>query len=136
MTKQESISVADTLRPNQIDIAKKAAWLYALDRQLDAVLKEYVGEAAPLDMLYVAYLLMRIDLEQGNLERYNLSAKVFEKEYAKLCRSLIDRQSMTAHAVYPCDTCAYSPPSSCDGKPCTMCDPNDPILNCHRPATE
>ena len=21
----------------------------------------------------------------------------------------------------PCDLCAYGPPSSCDGKPCTMC---------------
>lgn len=21
----------------------------------------------------------------------------------------------------PCDLCAYNPPSSCDGKPCTMC---------------
>lgn len=21
----------------------------------------------------------------------------------------------------PCDLCVYSPPSSCDGKPCTMC---------------
>ena len=21
----------------------------------------------------------------------------------------------------PCDLCAYNPPSSCDGKPCTVC---------------
>lgn len=21
----------------------------------------------------------------------------------------------------PCDVCAYNPPSSCDGKPCTVC---------------
>ena len=24
-------------------------------------------------------------------------------------------------ALTPCDVCRYSPPSSCDGKPCTMC---------------
>lgn len=39
--------------------------------------------------------------------------------------SIIDMQP-TADIVEvknltPCDACAYNPPSSCDGKPCTMC---------------
>ena len=25
----------------------------------------------------------------------------------------------------PCDLCRYNPPSSCDGKPCTMCPAED-----------
>ena len=30
-----------------------------------------------------------------------------------------------------CESCVYYPPSSCDGKPCCVCDPNDPALNCY-----
>ena len=32
---------------------------------------------------------------------------------------------------YPCADCRWSPPSSCDGKPCCACDPDDPLLNCY-----
>ncbi len=34
-------------------------------------------------------------------------------------------------AEWICETCVYDPPSACDGKPCCMCDPNDPMLNCY-----
>lgn len=30
-----------------------------------------------------------------------------------------------------CKTCVYYPPSSCDGKPCTQCDPESPFHNCY-----
>ena len=30
-----------------------------------------------------------------------------------------------------CKTCIYYPPSSCDGKPCTQCDANNPFFNCY-----
>lgn len=30
-----------------------------------------------------------------------------------------------------CESCIYYPPSSCDGKPCCVCDPADPALNCY-----
>lgn len=30
-----------------------------------------------------------------------------------------------------CQTCIYYPPSSCDGKPCTQCDPENPFQNCY-----
>lgn len=30
-----------------------------------------------------------------------------------------------------CESCIYYPPSSCDGKPCCTCDPNDTYLNCY-----
>lgn len=32
-----------------------------------------------------------------------------------------------------CETCANYPPSSCDGKPCCICEPADPMLNCYEP---
>lgn len=28
-----------------------------------------------------------------------------------------------------CETCIYYPPSSTDGKPCCMCNPDEPLLN-------
>ena len=31
----------------------------------------------------------------------------------------------------PCQSCAYAPPSSTDGKPCSFCDPDDPVANCY-----
>ena len=30
-----------------------------------------------------------------------------------------------------CESCIYFPPSSGDGKPCCVCDPDDPALNCY-----
>lgn len=34
-------------------------------------------------------------------------------------------------AEWICESCVYYPPSSCDGKPCCMCDTDDPTLNCY-----
>ena len=31
-----------------------------------------------------------------------------------------------------CESCVHYPPSSCDGKPCCMCDTSDPVFNCYR----
>ena len=31
-----------------------------------------------------------------------------------------------------CETCVYYPPSCLDGKPCCVCDPSDPLLNCYQ----
>lgn len=44
------------------------------------------------------------------LEHYNIVA---------LVNSLIEKQPTVS--LTPCDLCTYNPPSSCDGKPCTMC---------------
>lgn len=40
-------------------------------------------------------------------------------------------KSKELHAY--CNTCLYFPPSSGDGKPCTMCDPESEFNNCHTP---
>ncbi len=32
-----------------------------------------------------------------------------------------------------CDTCVHSPPSSTDGKPCSMCNPEDPFMSSYQP---
>lgn len=31
-----------------------------------------------------------------------------------------------------CEDCLYYPPISCDGKPCAICNPFDPLLNCYQ----
>ena len=31
-----------------------------------------------------------------------------------------------------CETCTYFPPSSCDGKPCSLCDSEDTKLDCYQ----
>lgn len=30
-----------------------------------------------------------------------------------------------------CETCIHYPPSSLNGRPCAMCDPDEPMLNCY-----
>lgn len=34
-------------------------------------------------------------------------------------------------AEWICESCIYYPPSSGDGKPCSMCDPDCTFLNCY-----
>lgn len=36
------------------------------------------------------------------------------------------------HCNYICESCVYGPPSSSDGKPCSACDPDDPLMNCYQ----
>lgn len=33
---------------------------------------------------------------------------------------------------WTCETCVHYPPSSCDEKPCCVCDPDEPYLNCYQ----
>lgn len=46
-----------------------------------------------------------------------------EDELVSLGRILeiINRQKAALRAKIPCDFCKYTPPSSCDGKPCVAC---------------
>ena len=38
---------------------------------------------------------------------------------------------VTAMADYVCEGCIHAPPGSGDGKPCCMCDHDDPLMNCY-----
>ena len=35
-----------------------------------------------------------------------------------------------------CKTCVYYLPSCLDGKPCCVCDPSEPLLNCYQEKEE
>ena len=112
MTIFEAIAQADLIRPNQLDPAVKLRWLSTLDGQLHAELLSTHAEAPPpftgydettelqstrlladwpYDELYPRYLLMRIDLEHGELDRYNNDAAAFNRLWqsfaAQYCKS-------------------------------------------------
>lgn len=39
----------------------------------------------------------------------------------KKCIEEVFKKFREIKQLTPCDVCAYDPPSSCDGKPCTIC---------------
>ena len=41
--------------------------------------------------------------------------------YEGICALATRRAQPANEPLTPCDACRYNPPSSCDGKPCTMC---------------
>ena len=99
MTYDEAILRADLTRPNELEPELKIGWLCALDGVLRReVLLPCEGEVPPAqeppdldpgkaqllvsfpdDELYVFYLVMRIDLENGELERYNNDALLYRQ---------------------------------------------------------
>lgn len=100
MTILQALAEADRQSPNEINTEQKLRWLSTLDGQIQKELLEaYQGELAPFsgynagtelrttnllvpfpfDDLYLRYLVMRIDLEQGELERYNNDAAAFNR---------------------------------------------------------
>lgn len=99
MTISEAISQADQLRPNDLDAATKLRWLSAMDGQIFTELLSAHADAPasfdgydaqtpqttallipfPYDELYPRFLAMRIDLENGELDRYNNDAAVFNR---------------------------------------------------------
>ena len=111
MTISEAISQADQLRPNDLDTAAKLCWLSNLDGQIftelfcthtdgPASFEGYDAQTPqttallipfPYDELYPRFLAMRIDLENGELDRYNNDAAVFNRLWqstaAQYCRT-------------------------------------------------
>ena len=99
MTVKECIDMVDNVKPNQYGIEDKVRWLSFIDRIIvEDVIKTHEGYHdeyeefegysedklgaklivdAPYDELYVAYLKMKIDEENGETARYNNSATMF-----------------------------------------------------------
>jgi len=100
LTILQAISRADLDRPNEIPTERKLQWLSTLDGRIDRELMQRFDGAPPAfsgygeetelqtaellvrfpyDDLYLRYLVLRIDLEQGELERYNNDAAAFNR---------------------------------------------------------
>lgn len=99
MTIKECIDMVDSVKPNQYSIEDKVRWLSFLDgiiindvikthEEYENQYEEFTGYLAdrlgvklivdaPYDNLYVAYLKMKIDEENGETARYNNSATMF-----------------------------------------------------------
>ena len=103
MKLNDAISAAEELRPSEVTRAQMIRWLSALDGQIwTEIIKNYDGFTpstmpiygdsdehtdtvllveAPYDELYVDYLVMRIDLNNADYERYNNEAVQFNTQY-------------------------------------------------------
>lgn len=101
MTIKKAIKAANERRPSQIPDDTMLKWLSDLDMQLVIeCLNKYCGTArpgfrgytieddwdtelivpAPWDEIYVHYLCMRIDLENGDMTQYNADGNLFGAE--------------------------------------------------------
>ena len=119
MTICEAICMADKLRPNDVDRKTKAFWLVRLDEQIRLEMGEKFRDRAechrcqgpcpdgcgkelscqldvpaPYDELYLHYLSMRLDLEQGEIERYGNTARLFDEVYRRY-------GSFMTHTLFP-----------------------------------
>lgn len=108
MTIKECIDIVDNLKPNQYSVLDKVRWLSFIDKIIiNDVLKTHDGydgrydnfteysadklsvqlvAESPYDRLYVAFIKMQIDSENGEMARYNNSANSFNTymtEYRK-----------------------------------------------------
>ena len=99
MTIKECIDAVDNLKPNQYTLRDKVQWLSFVDEKIiNDVLKTHEGYdgrydtftgyteddltvglivQSPYDRLYTAFLVMKIDQENGEVARYNNSASLF-----------------------------------------------------------
>ena len=99
MTIKECIDLVDNVKPNQYSIEDKVHWLSFIDgiiindvikthegyeneyEEFDGYSADRLGEKLivdmPYDNLYVAYLKMKIDEENGETARYNNSSTMF-----------------------------------------------------------
>lgn len=103
MTFGEAIAAADAIRENEVPTDAKRKWLAALDGALwnDVVGRYEGGEAKPeydedlepevfdeydlmiqppYDSVYVDYLVARIDLANGDIDRYNNGSALYERQ--------------------------------------------------------
>lgn len=60
--------------------------------------------------------------ENSRLVSYNFTSDAVTSAYVEALSALRAQQEAEKNEpLTPCDVCRYSPPSSFDGKPCTMC---------------
>ena len=126
MTIKECIDIVDNLKPNQYSITDKVRWLSFIDKIIiNDVLKTHKGydgrydnfteyspdklaiqlvAESPYDRLYIAYIKMQIDGENGEMARYNNSANIFNSymmEYRKYYNKTHMPLSITDRPVKP-----------------------------------
>lgn len=101
MTIGDCILLVDQIKPNQFAVEDKLRWLSFCDAMItEEVLKTHEGYTpapfipygkddmekyliaqAPYDQLYIEFIKMKIDEENGETQRYNNSAVIFNGYY-------------------------------------------------------
>ena len=102
MTVNDAIKTADQQKPNSIDEEIKKRWLCTLEgmirRELSiggTISPETISDlcvAYPYDNLYPAYLVMRIDLENDELDNYNRDAGTFNRLWSSYASTVVQRR--------------------------------------------
>lgn len=103
MTVNDAIRMADQQKPNEVDEALKRCWLYALEGQIrqelsiiGSISPETMSElcvSAPYDKLYPAYLIMRVCLENGELDNYNRESAIFNRLWMAFASVTVQRRA-------------------------------------------
>ena len=107
MKLNDAINEAMSLRPSEVTRSTMIRWLSALDGQMwQEIVSKYIPDddtpaempvydpssahtnpdtvlmiPAPYDLLYIDYLVMRIDLQNADYERYNNGALRYREEW-------------------------------------------------------
>lgn len=105
MKLNDAITEATSLRPSEVTRSTMIRWLSALDGQIwQEIISHYKDPEpdtmpeydpsgthtnpdtvllvpAPYDLLYIDYLVMRIDLQNADFERYNNYAQRYQEEW-------------------------------------------------------
>ena len=99
MTIMEAIEQADKEKPNAIDKATKERWISALEGQIrrelqiDSIVETSVlSVKEPFNIMYPKYLIMRICLENGELDNYNRAATIFNYLWKKFAFTTIQKR--------------------------------------------
>ena len=115
MTAIELIGLADLREPNHYDTAQKLSWLYELDRRICLELMPLRPNAKPpkpyktgreelllppgWEELYIQWLISRISAANGESERHNRAALIFNELYAA-CRGFCIRAGLSRKTVF------------------------------------
>ena len=107
MTLKEAIDFADGIKPNAFTNDQKTQWLNEIDGRVQTEvflwgitnLTTYTYEAnknaelfvkPPYDQIYYEYLCAKIDWANGEYDKYQNTAAVFESDYTAFKRWFID----------------------------------------------
>lgn len=91
---KEAIARADKLRPNTIDDAQKAAWIYEIEGKLAETMKTEAPERlwpedqelsmpSPYDNIYALYIMAMADFANMETDEYTNDMTVFNAAYAE-----------------------------------------------------
>lgn len=93
MMLRSAMAYADGLRPNTVDEALKAEWMYQLEGEFSETLQVELPERAwpedqelimpePVDMVYVYWLCAMIDWAQLDMNLYQIDKAMYDQAYA------------------------------------------------------